>query len=85
MLSESSSFIATYCRDFSLAPIGGRADDRTTAPSPGGLEVGSRAAIAGAVAIVVVAVAAAALPETEWPRENNGSAASEAGIYWDGA
>ena len=60
MLSESSSFMATYCCDLifcvSLALIGGRADERTTAPSPGVLGVGSSAARAGEVKLAEVAI-----------------------------
>ena len=45
MLSERSSFIATYCCDLivcaSLAPIGGRAEDSTTTPSSGCFARGS--------------------------------------------
>ena len=47
MLSDSSSFIATFCCDLilctSLALICGRADERTPAPSPGGLGKGAMA------------------------------------------
>ena len=54
-----------------MALIGGRAEDRTTAPSPGGLTSGSRAEVAG---FAVVAV-----PAAERAKENSGSPASEAG------
>ena len=50
--------MATYCCDLifcaSFAPIGGRADERTTAPSAGALGTGSSAASAGAAAVAVV-------------------------------
>ena len=51
--------MATYCCDLifcaSLALIGGRADERTTAPSTGSLGIGSRAARAGGVKPAAVA------------------------------
>ena len=60
MLSVNSSFIATYCCDLilwaSLAPIGGSAEESTTAPSPGGFTMGSRAALSGVARLVVTAV-----------------------------
>ena len=60
MLSESSCCMATYCCDLifcvSLALIGGRADERTTAPSPGVLGMGSSAARAGEVKLAEVAI-----------------------------
>ena len=82
MLSARSSFIATYCCDLifwaSLAPMGGSADDSTTALSAGGLGQGSRGeARVGAAASEVLAVTdAAVLLEAT---ENNGSPASAAG------
>ena len=53
--------MATYCCDLifcvSLALIGGRADERTTAPSTGSLGIGSRAATAVATVVDVDATA----------------------------
>ena len=52
--------MATYCCDLifcaSFAPIGGRADERTTAPSAGALGTGSSTASAGAAELAAVAV-----------------------------
>ena len=83
MLSESSSFIATYCCDLilraSLAPIGGSADDSTTTPSSASLGAGNSAETMGAMVLADSVVVAAALLEADWLNENNGSAGSEAG------
>ena len=89
ILSVSNSFMATYCCDLifcdSLAPIGGSAEDSTTAPCPGGFTLGTSEALSGEARLVVTVVpdaafAAAAAPLiAEWLIENRGSPASDAG------
>ena len=62
--------------------MGGKAEDRMTAPSAGGLRLGSNAGRAGApvleTTVVPVAAAAAAVLVADCPMENSGSAARDA-------
>ena len=90
MLSERSSFIATYCCDLifcaSLAPIGRRAEDSTTAPSSGCFARGSRVIAAGDTrladnnveAAVVEVTAVAAADELDAAGTKSGRPANEA-------
>ena len=77
-MSKSS---ATYYCDLifcvSLALIGGRADERTTAPSPWGLGMGSSAARAGEVKLAEVAIVVE-VDATVVLGANTGSPAGEA-------
>ena len=82
MLSVSSSFIATNCCDLifcaSLALIGGRAEESTTAPCPGCLGGGSRAEVAWEVRLAAADIDGTTVGVADTLEVNTGRPARDA-------